>query len=77
MEYKVGDKVRIKSIDWYYENRQRTGCCLINCGETFFTPMMLAFCGKTVTIIGIIDGCYIDKTSHFWTDDMIECKVGE
>lgn len=45
MKYKVGDKVQIKSIDWYNSTRNSDGW--INLNGFKFNPDMKKFCGKT------------------------------
>ena len=68
MEHKVGDKVKIKSLDWYNENKDE--CVFI------FTEIMLQYCGKIANITGIIGGINysldIDKGLYYWSDDMFE-----
>ena len=44
MNYKVGDKVRIKSLDWYNKNKDKTN--EIECGSMHFIPDMTVFCNK-------------------------------
>ena len=51
MKYKVGDKVRIKSFDWYYNNRDRKN--EVKCGRAPFIPEMVSFCEKTATISSV------------------------
>lgn len=46
-ERKVGDKVRIKSREWYEANKDESGIVRVPCG---FTEEMARFCGKTLTI---------------------------
>ena len=76
MRFKPGDRVRIKSLDWYDQN--------INCGKDVvfsngyhFTPKMTRYCDDILTIV---DVCERASFSHYimegvgfvWTDDMIE-----
>lgn len=79
MKYKVGDKVRIKSIDWYNENKDEDG--YINCGEYYFVPCMSVFCGKMLIIdTSFKDGTYQmeeDEDDFLFTDEMIEGLVKE
>lgn len=74
MKYKVGDKVRIKSIDWYNKNKDEDG--YINCGEYYFVPCMSVFCGKMLIIdTSFKDGTYQmegDEDEFLFTDEMIE-----
>ena len=77
MKYKVGDKVRIKSIDWY--NRYTNGT-EVDCGAYPFTSDMKEFCGQERIIANVCQECYVllgidDK--FVFTDEMIECKVEE
>ena len=51
MKYKVGDKVRIKSLDWYNKNRDKTN--EIECGSVYFISDMTVFCNKIVTISSV------------------------
>ena len=51
MRYKVGSKVRIKSLDWYNENKDEYGN--IDCGNVVFLKSMQRFCGRIVTIIDV------------------------
>lgn len=76
MKHKIGDKVRIKSIDWYNRNKDEEGECLVKseCCEDglTFSIGMSKFCGKEATIIECdeYDGTY--KTSlneDFWFND--------
>lgn len=51
MKYKVGDRVKIKSLDWYNENKDEHGDVI--CGNVAFFKRMQRFCGRTVTIIDV------------------------
>ena len=78
MRYKVGDKVLIKSLDWYYENRDKID--QIDCGNVCFVRNMATLCGKIVTISSILPvlGAYRikeDDGEFNWTDEMIERLV--
>ena len=75
MKYKVGDKVLIKSADWYYENRDEENT--VHCGSAGFVSSMTTFCGQIVTISSAhsLLGVYRikeDGGTHNWTDKMIE-----
>lgn len=48
MKYKVGDKVKIKSLEWYNTFKDDEG--LVDCGQWYFDKKMSRFCGKIVTI---------------------------
>lgn len=79
MKYKVGDKVRIKSLDWYNENRDKIGQvdCGCGCVYAYFAPSMVTFCGQIVTISSVqtsLEAYRIkeDGGAFKWTDEMIE-----
>lgn len=77
MTYNIGDRVRIKSIDWYNENKDRRG--LVSCGCQLFTEQMSAFCGCVMTIWHKTEGgsfCFRDN-KYYWTEEMFECIVDE
>ena len=78
-KYKVGDQVRIKSIDWYNENKDKDGD--VPCGEYIFVPHMLVFCEKILTIDVVFeDETYImkeDNDGFVFTNEMIEGLVEE
>ena len=77
MRYEVGDRVKIKSLDWYNENKDEYG--YINCGSRAFFTKMSNWCGKIATIKEICKtNCYrLEEYDFDWTDEMIECKVEE
>ncbi len=79
MKYKAGDKVKIKSLDWYNTNKDGFG--LIFCNNICFDEKMVEFCGKTVTIVAQRDNKYYyikeDNCLSFWSEDMIEGLVDE
>ena len=75
MKYKVGDKVRIKSIDWY--NRYTNGT-EVNCKHYPFSCHMKKYCGQIMTISAVGGYSYSmieDDGTYSWTDEMIECLV--
>ena len=80
-KYKVGDRVRIKSIDWYNENKDEDG--IVELSTHIFTPGMSQFCGKVVTIEDVFEDIddnvvyYIEEIDYDWTDEMIEGLVEE
>ena len=80
MRYKVGDKVQIKSLDWYYEHRDRID--QIDCGNVCFVHNMTTLCEKIVTISSVIPTLEIyhikeDGGTFNWTDEMFEGLVEE
>ena len=74
MKYKKGDKVKVKSLDWYNQNKDDAG--IIFCNHICFDEKMTEFCEKTVTIVAQRNEKYYfimeDNCLSFWTDDMIE-----
>lgn len=78
MKYKIGDRVRIKSIDWYNKNKDKNG--YVDVG-VLFDKEMSRWCGKTMTIIKVNQLYYTMEedgiSQFFWTDGTIECKIEE
>ena len=74
MKYKVGDKVRVESLEWYNRNKNENG--RIDCNESvFFEANMSKLCGSIVTIKNIdvdIDAYKVEENSYYWTDEMFE-----
>lgn len=70
---KVGDKVKIRSIDWYNSNKDAFG--VVHCGYEF-TKSMSEYCGEIATIKSCVGfNCYtidIDNNYHKWTPRMFE-----
>lgn len=81
MKYKPGDKVKIKSLDWYNANKDEDG--RVMCGYIGFCKEMISYCGKELTIDYIYTGsdgkqAYVmkePKTAWRFTDGMIEERV--
>ena len=64
MKYQVGDRVKIKSFDWF-----RNGACI------GFSTLMSKYCGEVLTIQSNNMNSYRmkeDGGQFYWTDDMIE-----
>ena len=78
MKYSVGQKVKIRSLEWHQDNVNRYG--IIECGKYEFFEPMNEYCGKVVTIKRIDDDNYridADKGAFCWTDEMIEGLMEE
>ena len=76
LKYKVGDRVLIKSIDWYNQYKDEDGVVL--CGEFVFLEDMKKFCSETLTILEDVDDGYLmleDYHGYVWTDEMFERLV--
>lgn len=73
MKYRIGDKIKIKSVDWYILNKTAYGG--VDCGDYFFCAGMTKYCGKPCTIVEKKDNAYkidIDGAQYNWTEEMFE-----
>lgn len=73
-KYKVGDKVRVKSKEWWDE-QPKNEFGNVCCGDQVFIKSMTNMCGKCVTIEEkFASGNYLIKeyTNVVWTDEMFE-----
>lgn len=76
-KHKVGDKVQIRSLDWYNKNKDVYG---IIWGTVCFSRYRTEYCGKIATIIaiekyGYFKGTYkldLDNGSMLYCDYMFE-----
>lgn len=71
-KYRVGDKVIVKSLAWYNENKNECGDVKVPC---CFVREMSKYCGKVVTISRVNYSSYSidDDGGRFsWSDQMFE-----
>lgn len=74
MKRNIGDRVRIKSLDWYKENKDTDGKVWTSGGQIPFDKCMSEWCGKVMTISHVRVDHYtmVEDLVGYWTDDMIE-----
>lgn len=75
MKYKVGDKVRVKSLGWYNQNKDSDGNIYLNDFGIPFIKEMSVFCGRKAVIASIFGEEYkidIDKNRWYWKAWMLE-----
>lgn len=72
MKFKVGDKVRVKPLEWYHANKDE-------CGDVqtpdCFMEDMAKFCGKILTITKVWGESYKmleDDDNYSFDDEMLE-----
>lgn len=81
-KYKIGQKVRVKSLDWYHHNKDRFGSVPIGDKKPKFTYGMSKYCGLVLTIDdhSEYEGEYYmveDDGVYTWTDEMFEGVVND
>ena len=75
MKIKVGDKVRIKSLEWYNKNKNINNT--INIGP-LFAKNMAYHCGKTYTIKRVFNdsGWFIlNECGYTWCRDFVDSDI--
>ena len=79
MKRNIGDRVRIKSLDWYNMHCDDAGN--VDCGCEIFEKDMKSYLGKVFTIHRIVDNSKYEMEEAFdfflFTDEMIEGLVEE
>ena len=74
MKYKVGDKILIKSLDWYNKNKTKHGDVWFD--NAVFTGGQSLYCGCELTIRSVEDDrYYVNENDYYWMDEMIERLV--
>ena len=82
----LGQKVTIKSLDWYNSNKDKNGAIILS--AEVFVEEMAEYCGKTATILDAfkdLDGgsdaimyrIDLDERGWNWTDEMFEPEMVE
>ena len=82
----VGQKVVIKSSEWYYLKKDYYG--IVKLSTESFVSDMSKYCGKTATIVDVFKDLNgesdafmyridIDHRDWNWTDEMFEPEVAE
>ena len=75
MKYKVGDKVRIKSKEWFDKQPKNKNGNVVKHNSYAFTETMSMFCGLDATIIEVRNTSYdidVDDEFYNWEDWMLE-----
>lgn len=71
----IGDKVKVKSLQWYKNSPKNTLNEVVTSDSGFFLPKMTKYCGQLVTIVDRYAHFYLikeDNQSFFWTPEMFE-----
>lgn len=80
MKYKVGDVVKVHSLQWFNMNVSKVGSTFVISDVLVFVPEMQEFCDRYVTIENVITGVKgfyyyaIKEDNHnwVWTDEMFD-----
>ena len=73
MKYKIGDKVKIKSKEWYEKEKDENGEVLA--AQSVFIKDMSRYCGMYSIIEAAADGRYlldVDFMEWHWSEGMFE-----
>lgn len=81
-KYKIGQKVRVKSLDWYHHNKDSFGSVPIGDKKPKFTYNMSKYCGQVLTVDDHTEyeGEYYmieDDGRYVWADEMFEGVVDD
>ena len=81
-KYKIGQKVRVKSLDWYHHNKDSFGSVPIGDKKPKFTYNMSKYCGQVLTVDdhSEYEGEYYmieDDGVYTWADEMFEGVVDD
>ena len=74
MKYKVGDKVKIKSLEWY-KSMDKDSFGAVGGEDIKFIADMVRYCGKEAIVVGCYANSYeldIDEGDWSWYDWMLE-----
>ena len=82
----LGQKVTIKSLDWYNSNKDKNGAIILS--AEVFVEEMAEYCGKTATILDafkdldresnvVMYRIDLDERGWNWTDEMFEPEMVE
>lgn len=80
MKHKVGDKVRIKSKEWYDANKKENGAVDESKSLYSFVEPMSKYLGMQAHITEIKGESYsidLDRNRHYWYDWMFEDEQGK
>ena len=72
MKFNIGDKIRVKSKEWYQGLKSYSMP-----GKATFVPEMTRFCGEILTVTGFAGNecAYrVDETTFIFSDWMLEDK---
>lgn len=74
LKFKIGDKVRVKSLEWYDSNKNAEGKVYQDgISDIHFSEGMTFWCGKIVQIKKIYGDTYtVDGSFCYWQDWMLE-----
>lgn len=76
MKYKAGDRVIVKSLEWYNKNKDKDGLVFSINGTLPFSEKMAKYCGKDFEIEEIIHGDYVlsinDGSCFYFEDWMLK-----
>ena len=86
-KFELGQKVTIKSLEWYNSNKE-TYCGIVKLSTESFVSDMAEYCGKTATIVDVfkdLDGesdtimyrIDLDNRDWNWTEEMFEPEMVE
>ena len=81
-KFELGQKVTIKSLDWYNSNKDKNGAIILS--AEVFVEEMAEYCGKTATIVDVFKDeenflyrIDLDNRGWNWTDEMFEPEMVE
>lgn len=77
MKHKIGDKVKVRSKEWW-NAQPKNEYGNVKCGTNTFVGDMTKMCGEVVTISEVFDDFYSIKESVYrWTDEMFEDEASK
>ena len=66
-KFKVGDKVRVKSLEWYEGNKDANGLVYLDKQGIVFDKTMAKYCGEIVQIEEVNNrGYFVNKNIGFF-----------